>query len=183
MLATQVCEGCGLPLDRFGEHFAACMRTGRVQARARAAERVWELVLREAGATTYFQKLLRETTVPSEPTDMRRIDVLATGLPCFHGRPLFCDVTVRSPLSAVGAPHGRAASEDGFVLKRAEVDKRNTYHDIAEASMAELVVLACEVGGRWNRAALCLVSVLAAHKVAGTAPLLRRSAQAAWQSR
>ena len=109
--------------------------------------------------------------------------MLATGLPCFHGRPLFCDVTVRSPLSAVGAPHGRAASEDGFVLLRAEVDKRNTYHDIAEASMAELVVLACEVGGRWNRAALCLVSVLAAHKVSGTAPLLRRSAQAAWQSR
>ena len=108
---------------------------------------------------------------------------MATGLPCFHGRPLFCDATVRSPLTAAGAPHGRAADEDGYVLVGAETDKQDKYHDVDSSSSAELVVLACEVGGRWNEMALGLVTQLAHHKVSGTTPLPRRSAQAAWANR
>ena len=61
-LAQRVCEGCGRVLDRHGDHYAACMLSGRVQSRARPVERMWERVLRESGATVYFQKLLRETT-------------------------------------------------------------------------------------------------------------------------
>ena len=183
VLAEHVCEGCGDALDAFGDHYAACMRTGRVQARARPAERAWERVLKEAGATTYFQKLLRETTLPVDPTDARRIDILATGLPAYYGRPLFCDATVRSPLTAAGLPHGRAALDDGFVLRTAMADKRRQYGDVFRSRSAELVVLACEVGGRWNEEALSLINTLARNKVANTTPLLRTAAQSAWANR
>ena len=117
------------------------------------------------------------------PTDLRRIDVLAMGLPCFYGRAIFCDVTVRSPLSAAGAPHGRAATEDGYVLGRALQDKQRTYDDIVVHSATELQVLAAEIGGRWNRSALSFVSILSRYKVSNVAPLLKRSAQLAWESR
>ena len=183
VLAARLCEGCGQALDCYGDHYSSCMRSGRVQARARPLERIWERVLKEAGATTYFQKLLRETTLPVNPTDLRRIDVLAMGLPCFYGRAIFCDVTVRSPLSAAGAPHGRAATEDGYVLGRALQDKQRTYDDIVVHSATELQVLAAEIGGRWNRSALSFVSILSRYKVSNVAPLLKRSAQLAWESR
>ena len=35
------CEGCGKRLDRFGDHRCACMRSGRVQARAKPVELAW----------------------------------------------------------------------------------------------------------------------------------------------
>ena len=183
LLAARKCEGCGCVLDAYGDHYAACMRTGRVQVRARPVERAWLRVLREAGATTHFQKLLRETTLPTDPLDGRRIDILATGLTVMHGRPLFCDATVRSPLRADGCPHGRAADEDGFVLHRALVDKLSAYGDVAGCQSAELLVLAVEVGGRWNDTAITLVDVLAWAKVSDSPPLLRRSAHAAWAAR
>jgi len=68
-----------------GDHYTSCMRTGRVQARARPVEKAWEKVRREAGASTHFQKLLRQKTLANfleRPAfDQRRIDVLANDLP------------------------------------------------------------------------------------------------------
>ena len=110
--SASVCEGCGHALDQYGDHYCACMKAGRVQARAKPVERAWEQVFREAGATTHFQKLLRQTTLPTDPEDNRRIDVLAIGLQVFPGRALFCDASVRSPLHADGTPHSRAAAVD-----------------------------------------------------------------------
>ena len=46
-----------------------------------------------------------------------------------------------------------------------------------------LVVLGCEVGGRWAPEALALVSCLAAHKTEEAPELLRRSASLAWHRR
>ena len=64
-------------------------------------ERVRERVLREAGTAVSFQKLLNQTTLLADPSrrDFRRIDVLASGLPFYGGKPLLCDATVRSPLT------------------------------------------------------------------------------------
>ena len=121
------------------------MHTGRVQARARPPEKFWERVLREAGASTYFQKLLRETTLAdflNQPlTDGRRIDVLATGLPCFGARPLLCDVTVRSPLRGNGLPFPTAAHTNGAVLAKAEQQKETKYKEAIESDLVQLLTL------------------------------------------
>ena len=181
------CEGCGALLDEYGDHYAACMRSGRVQARAKPAERAWERVLKEArqgtNAAIHAQHLLRNTTLPIRPTDNRRIDLLVTGFPFHSGKPLFCDVTMRSPLKGNGQPHPKAARTGGAVLKRAERDKQTKYGDVEESPLAELLVLGCEVGGRWNETAVNLVRSLAKNKVQNVHPLLRKSAELAFCDR
>ena len=49
--------------------------------------------------------------------------------------------------------------------------------------MCELLVLACETGGRWNFTATDLVDKLAEYKAQYASPLLRRSVQLAWVDR
>ena len=152
MLPSCACEACGAPLDDFGDHYSACMPTGRVQARAKPVERAWTQVFVEAGATVHPQKLLKEVTAFAvDQDDARRIDALVTGLPCYHGRPLFCDVTVRSPLNRNGTPHPRSAEVDGATFRKAQQDKERMYHDVSDSAHAELTVLAAEVDGRWIR--------------------------------
>ena len=181
------CEGCGKRLDCFGDHLCACMRTGRVQARAKPVELAWARVFREAGkesgATVRWQHLLRNSTLPVDPNDNRRVDVLVEGLPLYNGRPLFCDATLRSPLKGDGTPHPRAAAKNGAVLRRALTDKATKYSDVEDSPLAELVVLACEVGGRWHHRTEELVRLLARNKVANVHPLLRRSVELAWIDR
>ena len=181
------CEGCGKRLDCFGDHRCACMKSGRVQARAKPVELAWARVFREAGkeegATVRWQHMLRHTTLSVDPEDNRRVDVLVEGLPLYFGRPLFCDTTLRSPLKGDGTPHPRAARKDGAVLERAIQDKERKYGDVARSELAELVVLACEVGGRWHETAVELVRQLAKLKVRNVHPLLRRSVQLAWSDR
>ncbi len=145
-LLRKRCEGCGATLDALGDHYAACMRSGRVQARAKPVERTWARVLREAGASTKEQHLLCNSTLPVDPGDNRRMDVVATGTSLYHGRVLFCDATVRSPLKGNGQPHPRAATKNGAVLRRAKQDKEKKYRDLVSSPLAELLVLACEVG-------------------------------------
>ena len=64
------------------------MKTGLVQATATPVERAWEPVLREAGATTHFQKMLRQTNLQVDPSDERGMHVVATGLPIYGARAL-----------------------------------------------------------------------------------------------
>ena len=175
------CEGCGCKLDRFGDHLAACMRTGRVQARAKPVEHVWARVFREVGATTHEQHLLRNTTLPITLPDNRRIDILVTGSSL--SRPLFCDTTLRSPLTGKREAHPRAAHEDEAILTRAVQNKTSKYADIEESSLAELVVLAGEIGGRWNDEACDWLRYFAELKGKQHHPLLRRSLQSAWLDR
>ena len=134
-------------------------------------------------ASTHEQHLLRNTTFPVDPNDNRRIDCLVTGTGLHQGRPLFCDATVRSPLKGTGEPHPRAANTDGAVLRKARKDKERKYGDLAASPLAELVVLACEVGGRWSDETGELVRLLAKGKVKNEHPLLRRSAELAWHDR
>ena len=97
---------------------------------------------------------------------------------------MFCDATFLSPLHADGSPHPGAADTDGVVLARADNDKRTRiYREVEDCSSVELVVLGCELGGRWNQAAISLVTELARHKVQTAPPMLRASAQQAWANR
>ena len=131
----------------------------------------------------YFQHLLQNTTLPCDPQDWRRVDVLATGLPLYRGRALCCDATMRSPLKANGAPQPGTAKYDGATFRVAEREKKVKYQDVDACSLTELLVLAVEVGGRWNNTAGDLVRRLAEHKAANENPVLRRATQRAWEDR
>ena len=54
---------------------------------------------------------------------------------------------------------------------------------MATSELAELVVLACEVGGRWHETTVDLVRMLAKLKVQNVHSLLRRSVELAWADR
>ena len=65
-------------------------------------------------------------------------------------------------------PHRRAAEEDGTVLRAARRRKERTYPELTgRFGRARLVVLACEVGGRWSEETNNLLLQLAKAKVRG----------------
>ena len=101
----------------------------------------------------------------------------------FRGLPLFCDVTVVSPLTQSGAARGSSASSNGAILRTAVNRKRGTYSDIPDSGVARLVVLGCEVYGRWSEDAVVLVRQLAEAKAREAPPALRTSARQAWSCR
>ena len=82
--------------------------------------------------------------------DQRRIEVIAEGLPVFHGAQLAIDATLVSPLRAVGEPHRRCPFEDGVALTLARRRKERTYPELTGSGRAKLVVIAGETGGRFS---------------------------------
>ena len=113
------CRGqtCRARLDALGDHLAACMRSGLVRRRASPLEDAWAQIFREAGARVATHKFLRDAGLPGiSPSDGRRIEVVAYGLPLFHGVPLWCDATLVSPLTARGESQPRAAVVPGVSL-------------------------------------------------------------------
>ena len=80
--------------------------------------------------------------------DKRAVEIVAKNLHAKHGIPLACDATVVSPRHANGEARSRAAVEDGVAIAAAEKSKWETYPELVLSPKCQLVVLACEVGGR-----------------------------------
>ena len=81
----------------------------------------------------------------------RRLGIVADGLTLWRGAQLAVDTTMVSPLRRDRSPKPRAANHDGAALEAARRKKENTYPElVGEGGRARLVVLATEVGGRWN---------------------------------
>ena len=116
-------------------------------------------------------------------SDDRAVEIVAKNLYVKHGIPLACDATVVSPLHANGDARRRAAVEDGVAIAAAEKDKRETYPELVHSSRCQLVVLACEVGGRWSDTCARLAEELANEKSAKAPPRLRQSTARAWEAR
>ena len=93
------------------------------------------------------------------------------------------DITLVFPLRRNGEARPRASREDGAAIADACLRKRRRYLEFGARGRCRLVVLVLEVGGRWGDEALDLVRLLARAKARAAPPLLRRSAQQAWQSR
>ena len=70
-----------------------------------------------------------------------------------------------------------------MAIAAAEKDKRETYPELVNSSRCQLVVLACEVGGRWSDTCAWLVKELANEKGAKAPPRLRQSSARAWEAR
>ena len=175
--------GCGLVADARGDHLAACPRTGLLARRANPVERAWTQIAREGGGRVVHKQLLRDTSVPvASPRDRRQLDMVAYGV-TRNGTALCCDATVVSPLRRDGQPVPGAAEEDGVALHSAERRKRERYPELLNSLQARLVVLACEVGGRWSQGCLTFVRRLARQRARSAPALLRTSARQAWAGR
>ena len=87
----------------------------------------------------------------SNALDNRRLEIVADGLPLFLGAQLAVDTTLVSVLRRDGTPRPRCANEDGAALVAARRRKEGTYPELTgRDGRTRLVVLACEVGGRWS---------------------------------
>ena len=183
------CEAasCRQTLDAYGNHHNSCMCTGRVHGRHAAACTPWKQVFSESGYRVSTERLLRNTNLAVADRDQRRMDLIAApgsrSSGAYRGLPLFCDVTVVSPLTARGAPRPGAANHDGKCLEAAIRKKRNTYRDVVQSGNARFIVLGSEVFGRWCPEAATLVRDLANLKAREAPLMLRGAARLAWSRR
>ena len=116
--------------------------------------------------------------VPQERVDGRRLEVVADGLPLFHGAQLAVDTTMVVPLKRDGTPQLGSVDVDGAALGRARRRKERVYPELTgRHGRARLVVLPCETGGRWSLETQCF---LRQAKTRHEPPPLRTSARLAW---
>ena len=66
---------------------------------------------------------------------------------------------------------------------RAAKEKHERYPELVDKGSAQLVVLACEVGGRWDSKALSFVDTLVSVHARRAPPVLQATAVRAWQRR
>ena len=145
-------------------------------------EAAWQQVIREAGLCVNDSKskpLMRNLNIPGiQPTDGRQLDILATGLGSI---PLCADVTLRSPLSALGFPHNNAATKDGSTFAKAYTEKKAAYPELCEpdprAVLCRFLTLAVETGGRFCDNCTHLFRELVEHKTRSEPRVLQRSMQ------
>ena len=114
---------------------------------------------------------------------MRRLEVLATGLPLFGGVPLAVDATVVSALHANGTAWSRAHECAGTALDRAHDKKSDVYSDVETSSVVRLTTLACEVGGRWSEQCQNVIEQLAYARSREAPHFLQVAAKHAYASR
>ena len=111
----------------------------------------------------------------------RRIEVVANGLPLWHGSQLAFDAIV---LSRSGEPHPRADTQPGWAANNAAWrKKRDTYPELTRARRCRLVVIGIELGGRFGAEAATFLRLLARQRAAAVPAHLRPAAQAAWVAR
>ena len=130
-----------------------------------------------------FNCLLRDMNVAVRAEDERRIEVLASGLPLFHGAQLAVDITSRNALTSNGEPRPGSARVDGHVCERARADKETKYAELLVGDRCRLVVVALETGGRWSSEAIQFVESLASCRAWEEQPTLVRPAFLAWRRR
>ena len=150
-LAVRSCR-CGLPLDEFGHHRAACDQAGVLSRRGWSLENVVASTCCEAGGRVSTNIFMRDLDLGHpDVADGRRLEVVVDGLPIFGGAQLAVDTTLVCALHRDGTPVGRAAETDGVALGVARRRKERRYNELlGRRARAKLVVLAVEVGGRWS---------------------------------
>ena len=117
------------------------------------------------------------------PQDQRRLDLVVPGLNVEHGLPLFCDVTVISPLTRVGTARAGTSNRSGGLLLQEETDNNISYREVTASGLGALMCLGCEVFARWGPQCVKLVPELAREKSRGRRPRIRRGIAMSLQHR
>ena len=87
------------------------------------------------------------------------------------------------PLSRLGEARPQTDRTDGHAAQAAQDMKHRRYADVDASNAGALIVLGCEVYGRWCPDALSLVKELAYLKACSSPAYLRASVRAAWFNR
>ena len=175
---------CRRPLDALGDHRAACVQAGVLQSRAVPLERALARICREAGARVATNVPLSRMNLDAPILDHRTIEVLANGLPLFHGAQLAVETTLVSPVGRDGTARVQAHLIRGAALTAAEQRKRRyVYPELHTAARCRLVIIALEIGGRWSEEAADFIRRAASARARGDPVSLRRAAAAAYAHR
>lgn len=109
-LTERVCR-CRRIHDPLGDHRSACARTGVLRSREVPLEHAAARVCREAGARVTMHTRLAHLNLPAvQRIDERTIEVIANGLPPWHGSQLAIDTTLVSPLTSEAQPRRRGGA-------------------------------------------------------------------------
>ena len=104
--------------------------------------------------------------------------------PLFRGAELAMDTTMVSPVRSDGTARRQCAATSGAVLDQARRRKERTYPELAQPhGRARLVVLGCEVGGRWSEESRQFLTGLAAAKARSEPEIMRKSTMLCWLRR
>ena len=80
-------------------------------------------------------------------SDDRRIEVVANGLPMWHGAQQAVDATIVSPVTRAGDAQPGADVHPGRAVDGARRKRHQTYPELVRARRCRLVVVGVEVGG------------------------------------
>ena len=117
-------------------------------------------------------------------SDEQRIEVVANGLPLWHGSQLALDATIVSPLTRRGEAHPRADVQPGCAVAAAARRKRfQTYPELESARRCRLVVVGIQVGGRFGAEAVQFLRLLARHRAASVPAHMQPAAVSSWVAR
>ena len=108
---------------------------------------------------------------------------LILGLNIARGRPLFCDITILSPISKTATARPGTSNYGGRLLERARRDNDTTYKEVIDSGLGSLYCLGFEIFGRWGQHAYDLIPLLAREKSRGYHNRLRRGVALAFQIR
>ena len=146
----------------------------------------WRQVFVEAGGAVpdrNVERMLSMTHVPVPEGDQRRVELVVPGLNVARGRPLFCDVTVISPVTRNGRPRPGTSNVGGNPLAQAEAANNGTYAPVVESGLGALYLLGHEVYGRMSRQCVELLPQLAQEKARGSPIRLRRGTALSYLTR
>jgi hypothetical protein len=163
--------------DAHGHASFATNVGARMNARHTEYNAGWKQVLVEAGGHMPSRnegRVLRNTCVPVDPLDSRRLDLVVPGLNVAQGLASFCDGTVAPPLPAAGWTRpGTNINASGLLV---EATRRNnqTYHEVTDSDLKSLFCLGAEGFGRLSTQSVTLLPELARTRSRGLHPRFRR---------
>ena len=146
----------------------------------------WRQVFIEAGGSVpqrNVERMLRNTFVPVPEGDGRRLDLVVPGLNVDRGLPLFCDITVVSPITRVGGSRPGTSNVGGSILAQATRENNTTYAPVVASGLGAIYSLGHEVYGRMSKEAVELLPKLAREKARGMHVRLRRGTALAYLTR
>ena len=145
-------------------------------------ERAIARILRESGARVSVP--LTHMNLAVRTPDARQIEVLAQGLPLYHGAQLAVDTTLVAPLGRTGHVRHNAASTPGDAITRAADRKRRVvYPEFQGNRRCRLIVVGLEVGGRFGVETADFLRSLAQTHARGAPPMLQQAAIGAYLRR
>ena len=143
-LTERACR-CRRTLDPLGDHRAACSRAGVLRSRGVPREHAAARVCREAGARVTMHARLANLNVPAvQRVEDRTIEVIATGLPLWHGSQLAIDTTLVSPLTGAAQPRRRGGQ---CSIAHSPAEQRA---DIPRAGGVKQMPACCPGHGGWR---------------------------------